>query len=71
MVDLQKKSGMFFPDSLEISTREKQYIFSMFNKDGVDLISQLANLAMRKLISEDSYHQVLHSFRFIQCLNPI
>jgi len=59
VIDIQKKSGLFFPESIQISTREKQHIFSVFNKDGVELINQLANLAMRKLISEDSYQQDL------------
>ena len=31
----------------------------MYNGECYDLISQLANLGMRKLISEDSYHQVI------------
>ena len=43
-----------------VSTREGTWTFTLYNKEGYDLISQLANLAMRKLISDtDSYHQDL------------
>ena len=36
-------------------------MFSLYNKEGYELIHQLANLAMRKLISDtDSYHQDLN-----------
>ena len=43
-----------------VSTREGSWTFTLYNKEGYDLISQLANLAMRKLISDtDSYHQDL------------
>ena len=44
-----------------VTTREGQWLFTLYNKEGYDLISQLANLAMRSLISDtDSYHQDLH-----------
>ena len=39
--------------------RSESWVFSMYNGECYDLIRQLANLGMRKLISEDSYHQVL------------
>ena len=35
----------------------------MYNGECYDLIRQLANLGMRKLISEDSYHQVVSHFQ--------
>ena len=41
------------------SYRSESWVFSMYNGECYDLIRQLANLGMRKLISEDSYHQVL------------
>ena len=52
--------------STEISTiashRSESWVFSMYNGECYDLIRQLANLGMRKLISEDSYHQVWTKF---------
>ena len=56
--DIEKCSGDWLYDRLKVSTKQEQWIFSMFNKEGYDLIKQLANMGMRKLISEDSYHQV-------------
>ena len=58
VTDIEKCGGVWLHDSLKVSTRQEQWVFSMFNKEGYDLIKQLANLGMRKLISEDSYHQV-------------
>jgi len=57
VTDIEKCGGVWLHDSLKVSTRQEQWVFSMFNKEGYDLIKQLANLGMRKLISEDSYHQ--------------
>ena len=56
--DIEKCRGDWLYDRLKVSTRQEQWVFSMFNKEGYDLIKQLANMGMRKLISEDSYHQV-------------
>ena len=43
-----------------VETREGSWMFTLYNNEGYELISQLANLAMRKLISDtDSYHQDL------------
>ena len=58
VTDIEKSGGVWLQDSLKVSTRQDQWVFSIFNKEGYDLIRQLANLGMRKLISEDSYHQV-------------
>eukprot|EP00092_Neocalanus_flemingeri_P003122 GFUD01003339.1.p1 GENE.GFUD01003339.1~~GFUD01003339.1.p1 ORF type:complete len:1139 (+),score=353.99 GFUD01003339.1:87-3503(+) len=60
VTDIEKCGGMLLQDSLKVSTRQEQWSFSIFNKEGYDLIRQLANLGMRKLISEDSYHQDLN-----------
>ena len=43
--------------------RTESWVFSMYNGECYDLIRQLANLGMRKLISEDSYHQVWTEFQ--------
>eukprot|EP00092_Neocalanus_flemingeri_P012003 GFUD01012940.1.p1 GENE.GFUD01012940.1~~GFUD01012940.1.p1 ORF type:complete len:1138 (+),score=342.79 GFUD01012940.1:127-3540(+) len=60
VTDIEKCGGMLLQDSLKVFTRQEQWSFSIFNKEGYDLIRQLANLGMRKLISEDSYHQDLN-----------
>ena len=45
---------------MTVTTREGEWLFTLYNKEGYELISQLANLAMRSLISDtDSYHQDL------------
>ena len=71
VTDIQKKAGLL-QETVKVSTmyepktsssrlqhRSESWVFSMYNGECYDLISQLANLGMRKLISEDSYHQVL------------
>ena len=46
---------------VRVTSREGEWVFTLYNKEGYDLISQLANLAMRSLISDtDSYHQDLN-----------
>jgi len=60
VTDIEKSGGILLQESLKVSTRQEQWVFSIFNKEGYDLIRQLANLGMRKLISEDSYHQDLN-----------
>ena len=47
----------------QFSFRSESWVFSMYNGECYDLIRQLANLGMRKLISEDSYHQVVSRFQ--------
>ena len=54
----------FFQQTSWHQHRSESWVFSMYNGECYDLISQLANLGMRKLISEDSYHQVWIEFDF-------
>jgi len=56
VTDIQKKDGLL-QETVKVSTRSESWVFSMYNGECYDLIRQLANLGMRKLISEDSYHQ--------------
>merc|ERR1719471_578811 len=56
VTDIQKKPGLL-QETVKVSTRSESWVFSMYNGECYDLIRQLANLGMRKLISEDSYHQ--------------
>uniref|UniRef100_A0A1B6C1U8 Rab-GAP TBC domain-containing protein n=1 Tax=Clastoptera arizonana TaxID=38151 RepID=A0A1B6C1U8_9HEMI len=54
VTDLDKSSGFLFPDSICISTRDKEYYFSMFlhKSETFKLMEQLTNLAMKQLIDE-------------------
>lgn len=53
---VEKSRNIVTPDSICISTREKDYTFGIFingkSKDAYDLIRQLANLAMRRLMDD-------------------
>lgn len=51
---LEKTSNYFFPESICVSTREKEHYFSMFlrKSETFDLMSQLINIAMKQLIDE-------------------
>ncbi|RWS27291.1 hypothetical protein B4U80_07050 [Leptotrombidium deliense] len=52
---LERKNTVLFPETISISARNKTYNFSMFLKTGetYSLMEQLANLAMKQLISDD------------------
>ena len=54
---LEREAGQ----GVVVRTRETSWQFTLFNKEGYELMSQLANLAMRKLISDtNSYQQDLN-----------
>ncbi|KAH9510562.1 TBC1 domain member 8B, variant 4 [Dermatophagoides farinae] len=48
----------FFPNSIRVITRTKKYLFSMFLRavEVYSLMEQLANLAMKSLISDEKQH---------------
>ena len=50
---------MLFPESIKISTREQGYYFSMFVNpaETFRLMEQLANMAMRQLLSEEGFEE--------------
>ncbi|XP_065173523.1 TBC1 domain family member 9 isoform X2 [Atheta coriaria] len=54
IVDLSKTNSLLFPDSIKVSTRQKDYHFSLFvNKnDTFGLMEQLLDMAMKGLIDE-------------------
>jgi len=57
VTNIDRQSGQ----GITVSTRDESWTFTLYNKEGYELISQLANLAMRKLISDtESYHQDLN-----------
>ncbi|XP_038052661.1 TBC1 domain family member 9-like isoform X2 [Patiria miniata] len=56
---LEKKNAVIFPESIKLSTRDQEYYFSMFVNpiETFSLMEQLANLAMRQLLSEEGFEQ--------------
>lgn len=57
VMHLEKSNNVLFPESICVSTREKDYYFAMFLKisETIALMEQLANLAMRQLICEEPF----------------
>ncbi len=54
---VEKSANLLRPDTICISTRDHSHFFGMFlhrSNEAYELIRQLANLAMRKLIDDDS-----------------
>ncbi|XP_033638788.1 TBC1 domain family member 9-like isoform X1 [Asterias rubens] len=56
---LEKSNAVIFPESIKLSTRDLDYYFSMFVRpmETFGLMEQLANIAMRQLLSEESFEQ--------------
>ena len=59
MTSVEKSNNLIAPDSICVSTREGDFQFGLFlggqaAEEAYDIISQLANLAMRKLIDENA-----------------
>ncbi|XP_071853495.1 TBC1 domain family member 9B-like isoform X3 [Apostichopus japonicus] len=56
---LERSNTVLFPESIRISTRDASYFFSMFvsTDETFSLMEQLANLAMKQLLSEDGYQE--------------
>ncbi|KAJ8968056.1 hypothetical protein NQ314_002495 [Rhamnusium bicolor] len=54
VTELSKKNSLVFPDSIQISTREKDYNFSMFlsKNETFTLMEQLVDLAVKRLIDD-------------------
>ncbi|GFY60288.1 TBC1 domain family member 9 [Trichonephila inaurata madagascariensis] len=57
VTQIERNDSLVFPDSISVLTRTKKFNFSMFLKleETFTLMQQLANLAMKKLISEESF----------------
>ena len=51
------KSGGLLQSSINISTRSSKHVFSLFNKEGYDLIFQLANMGAKRIYSEPVYEK--------------
>lgn len=60
ITELSQKNSILFPDSIKITTREKEYHFSMFlrKNETFTLMEQLVDLAVKKLIDgKKSYRE--------------
>ncbi|GIY73581.1 TBC1 domain family member 9 [Caerostris darwini] len=57
VTQIERNDSLVFPDSISVLTRTKKFHFSMLLKleETFALMQQLANLAMKKLISEESF----------------
>ncbi|XP_015915540.2 TBC1 domain family member 9 [Parasteatoda tepidariorum] len=57
VTQIEKNDSLVFPDSISVLTRTKKFHFSMFLKldETFTLMQQLANIAMKKLISEENF----------------
>jgi len=56
---LECGNNVLFPDSIQVSTRQHNYYFSIFisSEETFQLMQQLANMAMTQLISEESFEE--------------
>ncbi|XP_071477877.1 TBC1 domain family member 9-like [Diadema antillarum] len=54
---LERSNSVLFPESIRVTTREGKFYFSMFvhPEDTFRLMQQLANMAMRQLLSEEGF----------------
>lgn len=56
VTELRKSNSILFPDSIKVSTRDKEHYFTMFlrKSETFALMQQLANIAMKQLIDDKS-----------------
>ncbi|XP_013413337.1 TBC1 domain family member 9 isoform X1 [Lingula anatina] len=56
---LEKGNNMIFPDSIRVNTRNQQHVFSMLlrSEETFGLMEQLANMAMKQLLSEETFEE--------------
>lgn len=57
ITNLERSNNFLFPESVLVACRNSKYYFSMFTNivETFSLMEQLANMAMRQLISEEHY----------------
>ncbi|XP_070566267.1 TBC1 domain family member 9-like isoform X3 [Ptychodera flava] len=56
---LERSNSVIFPESIKVSTRENSHYFAMFIHpyETFNLMEQLANLAMKQLLSEEGFQE--------------
>lgn len=56
---LEKGNNMLFPESIRVSTREGEFVFSMLlrSSETFRLMEQLANMAMKQLMQEGGFEE--------------
>lgn len=56
---LEKGNNMLFPESIKVSTREGEFVFSMLlrSSETFRLMEQLANMAMKQLMQEGGFEE--------------
>lgn len=57
ITQLDKNATLVFPESIRVSTRDTEHFFSMFLNinETFKLMEQLANIAMRQLLDNESF----------------
>lgn len=69
---LERSSNFLFPETIMVASRQKKHYFSMFTNivETFALMEQLANLAMRQLISEETFEADQQLSRKLSCNAP-
>lgn len=59
VIGLERTTGVVLPDGIKVNTRSKEYYFSFLLNvsDTYCLMEQLANLGVKRLLSEESFEQ--------------
>ncbi|KAH6942668.1 hypothetical protein HPB50_009204 [Hyalomma asiaticum] len=69
---LERSNNFLFPETIMVASRQKKHYFSMFTNivETFTLMEQLANLAMRQLISEETFEADKQLSRKLSCNAP-
>lgn len=69
---LERSNNFLFPETIMVASRQKKHYFSMFTNivETFTLMEQLANLAMRQLISEETFEADAQLSRKLSCNAP-
>lgn len=62
VIKVEKSNNYLKPDTIRLATRDKDFYFGMFlnrTSEAFEIIRQLADLAMRKLMDEDAGRSIL------------
>ncbi|XP_077527429.1 TBC1 domain family member 8/9 isoform X2 [Haemaphysalis longicornis] len=69
---LERSNNFLFPETIMVASRQTKHYFSMFTNimETFSLMEQLANLAMRQLISEETFEADQQLSRKLSCNAP-